>query len=153
MGLELSPGLQLRPGRKASLQPLTPLFDTTYVMTLRLARGHNPFLGSPDHLAVRLQRVGWSAPSIALAAYGLTVVTSAAGLLLLFLPPHLAPWPVVSVVALLLVVGGLLARVDVGAPRPESVTGMETVTDTLVPAIDAATSRARSDTTHVGARS
>jgi UDP-GlcNAc:undecaprenyl-phosphate GlcNAc-1-phosphate transferase len=50
-----------------------PLFDTVYVMTLRLAHGRNPFLGSPDHLAVRLRHRGWSAQAIALTA---TVATS-----------------------------------------------------------------------------
>ena len=93
-----------------------PIFDTAYVMTIRLARGRNPFLGSPDHLAVRLRRLGWSAESIALAAYGLTVLTSAAAMLLLFLPAHLAPWPVIGVAGLLLAIGIALARVDVRRP-------------------------------------
>ncbi len=95
-----------------------PLFDTVYVMTLRLARGRNPFLGSPDHLAVRLRRRGWSASAIALAATAATTICSAAGLSLIFLPARLAPWPVSAVMLGFLIVGGLLAR-DPVARMPE----------------------------------
>ena len=108
-----------------------PLFDTAYVFTLRLARGRNPFLGSADHLAVRLRRVGWSASAIALAACGLTVLTSAAGLVLLFLPARLAPWPVAIVGSLLLVIGAWLARVKMEhrVPAPH-LTELAPVADT-----------------------
>jgi UDP-GlcNAc:undecaprenyl-phosphate GlcNAc-1-phosphate transferase len=87
-----------------------PLFDTVYVMTLRLARGRNPFLGSPDHLAVRLRRRGWSAQAIALAGTMSTLICAAAGLSLLFLPSRLAPWPVAGVVMGLVLAGALLVR-------------------------------------------
>lgn len=100
-----------------------PLFDTVYVMTLRLARGRNPFLGSPDHLAVRLRRRGWSAQAIALMATMATLVCAAAGLSLLFLPAWLAPWPVALVVAGLVLAGALLARDPVDeVPRYHDVT-------------------------------
>jgi len=33
-----------------------PLFDTLYVMILRLLRHKNPFFGSPDHLVLRLKK-------------------------------------------------------------------------------------------------
>jgi UDP-GlcNAc:undecaprenyl-phosphate GlcNAc-1-phosphate transferase len=95
-----------------------PLYDTAYVMTLRLVRGRNPFLGSPDHLAVRLRRRGWSAAAIALAGTTATAICSLAGLSLIFLPPRLAPLPVSAVVLGLLTVGGLLAR-DPVARIPE----------------------------------
>jgi len=41
-----------------------PIFDTLYVMALRLARGRNPFKGSPDHFALRLHRLGLSVPAV-----------------------------------------------------------------------------------------
>jgi UDP-GlcNAc:undecaprenyl-phosphate GlcNAc-1-phosphate transferase len=95
-----------------------PLFDTAYVMLLRALRGRSPFLGSPDHLAVRLRRLGWSPQRIALAACLTTAGTSAAGISLLFLPARLAFWPVLLVVGALGFVGVALARVDVtGVPE------------------------------------
>lgn len=33
-----------------------PLFDLAYVIVLRLGKGKSPFLGSPDHIALRLRR-------------------------------------------------------------------------------------------------
>jgi len=90
-----------------------PLFDTAYVMLLRALHGRSPFLGSPDHLAVRLRRLGWSPQRIALAACLTTAGTSAAGISLLFLPARLAFWPVLLVVGALGFVGVALARVDV----------------------------------------
>ena len=41
-----------------------PIFDTLLVMTLRAARGMNPFKGSPDHFALRLRRPGCRSPVV-----------------------------------------------------------------------------------------
>lgn len=90
-----------------------PLFDTLYVMTLRLWRGLSPFLGSPDHLAVRLRLIGWPAQSIALAASVATCLASASGIALLFVPGEIAPWVIAPVILGYLICGALLARVDV----------------------------------------
>lgn len=39
-----------------------PLFDLAYVVVLRLLKGKTPFLGSPDHFALRLRKkMNWSA--------------------------------------------------------------------------------------------
>ena len=35
-----------------------PLYDTFFVSTLRLAQGKSPFLGSKDHLALKLRALG-----------------------------------------------------------------------------------------------
>ena len=40
-----------------------PLFDTSFVMALRLMKGDSPFKGSPDHFVLRLQATGWSVRS------------------------------------------------------------------------------------------
>lgn len=37
-----------------------PMYDTFFVMALRLRRGLSPFLGSKDHFALRLEQVGYS---------------------------------------------------------------------------------------------
>jgi len=37
-----------------------PIYDTIFVSVLRLRRGHSPFLGSRDHFALRLEKIGFS---------------------------------------------------------------------------------------------
>lgn len=39
---------------------LVPMYDTFFVMFLRLRKGQSPFLGSKDHFALRLEKVGYS---------------------------------------------------------------------------------------------
>jgi len=39
---------------------LVPMYDTILVMCLRLRRGQSPFLGSKDHFALRLEKMGYS---------------------------------------------------------------------------------------------
>jgi UDP-GlcNAc:undecaprenyl-phosphate GlcNAc-1-phosphate transferase len=39
---------------------LVPMYDTLFVMYLRLRKGQSPFLGSKDHFALRLEKVGYS---------------------------------------------------------------------------------------------
>ena len=41
-----------------------PMYDTFYVMVVRLAQGKSPFLGSRDHFALRLERMGFKRPQI-----------------------------------------------------------------------------------------
>ena len=37
-----------------------PIYDTFFVSVLRLRRGHSPFIGSKDHFALRLEKLGFS---------------------------------------------------------------------------------------------
>lgn len=37
-----------------------PIYDTIFVSVLRLRRGHSPFVGSRDHFALRLEKIGFS---------------------------------------------------------------------------------------------
>ncbi|MBI3563847.1 MAG: undecaprenyl/decaprenyl-phosphate alpha-N-acetylglucosaminyl 1-phosphate transferase [Elusimicrobia bacterium] len=37
-----------------------PVFDTFFVSILRLNQGKSPFLGSKDHFALRLEKLGWT---------------------------------------------------------------------------------------------
>lgn len=39
---------------------LVPMYDTLFVMYLRMRKGQSPFLGSKDHFALRLEKVGYS---------------------------------------------------------------------------------------------
>lgn len=45
-----------------------PLYDTLFVMLLRMQRGHSPFLGSKDHFALRLESLGLSRRQVVLLA-------------------------------------------------------------------------------------
>lgn len=37
-----------------------PIYDTLFVSVMRLRRGHSPFIGSKDHFALRLEKLGFS---------------------------------------------------------------------------------------------
>jgi UDP-GlcNAc:undecaprenyl-phosphate GlcNAc-1-phosphate transferase len=37
-----------------------PIYDTLFVSVMRLRRGHSPFIGSRDHFALRLEKLGYS---------------------------------------------------------------------------------------------
>ncbi|MFA5858327.1 MAG: MraY family glycosyltransferase [Elusimicrobiota bacterium] len=50
-----------------------PLFDTVYVSILRIQQGKSPFLGSKDHLALRLTAAGLSRVQVVFAAVGATM--------------------------------------------------------------------------------
>jgi len=43
-----------------------PMFDTLYVMAIRMMKGQSPFLGSKDHFALRLESMGFKRPQILL---------------------------------------------------------------------------------------
>lgn len=47
-----------------------PMYDTFFVMILRLRAGQSPFLGSKDHFALRLEEMGYSRGQIVLMAAG-----------------------------------------------------------------------------------
>ena len=62
------------------------IFDTLFVMVLRILRGRSPFLGSPDHFAIRLNRKGWPVKRIVLLAYVLAMVLGGLAILNMYLP-------------------------------------------------------------------
>lgn len=39
---------------------MVPMYDTFFVMTVRIMKGQSPFMGSPDHFALRMERIGFS---------------------------------------------------------------------------------------------
>lgn len=45
-----------------------PVFDTLFVMALRLRAGQSPFLGSKDHFALRLEAMGYTRDKIVILA-------------------------------------------------------------------------------------
>lgn len=54
-----------------------PIYDTLFVSLMRMRRGNSPFLGSPDHFALRLEKIGFSRRKVvrlsALVTLGLSV--------------------------------------------------------------------------------
>ena len=67
-----------------------PIFDTLFVMYIRFLRGLPVFLGSPDHLAIRLRHWGLSVKQVVLISYLGAAVLGGIGLLVMSIPPDLA---------------------------------------------------------------
>lgn len=78
-----------------------PAFDTLFVSVLRLNQGKSPFLGSKDHFALRLEKMGLSRNSVVIVA---GVVAATLGLCA-FLVTQL---PLREAVAVYLLVAGLV---------------------------------------------
>jgi UDP-GlcNAc:undecaprenyl-phosphate GlcNAc-1-phosphate transferase len=53
-----------------------PIYDTIFVSVMRLRRGHSPFLGSHDHFALRLEKLGFSRRKVVRLASLATLVLS-----------------------------------------------------------------------------
>ena len=52
----------------------TPIYETTFVSTIRMLKGKNPFLGSKDHFPLRLEKMGYSRKQILIFVYILSFV-------------------------------------------------------------------------------
>ena len=57
-----------------------PLLDLAFVFVVRWSKGLSPFRGSPDHLALRLRRLGWSVEQVVNLAYGIGAALGLAAL-------------------------------------------------------------------------
>ena len=53
-----------------------PIYDTMLVIFLRIRKGMSPFLGSKDHFALRLEKVGFSRKKILVIAYSASFIFS-----------------------------------------------------------------------------
>lgn len=78
---------------------LVPMYDTFFVMVLRIRAGQSPFLGSRDHFALRLERLGYTRDKIVIMA------AAAAGFLgfCAFLVTQLSLWWALCIYAVVLV--------------------------------------------------
>jgi UDP-GlcNAc:undecaprenyl-phosphate GlcNAc-1-phosphate transferase len=65
-----------------------PLLDLAFVFVVRLWKGLSPFRGSPDHLALRLRRAGYSVAQTAGIAYALGVLFGLSGILVMECPSN-----------------------------------------------------------------
>ncbi|MFH1368195.1 MAG: MraY family glycosyltransferase [Elusimicrobiota bacterium] len=53
-----------------------PIYDTFLVMYFRWRKGQSPFMGSKDHFALRLEKLGFSRPKIITVTYVISVILS-----------------------------------------------------------------------------
>ncbi len=89
-----------------------PLFDLTYVVVLRLLKGKMPFLGSPDHFALRLRKMmNWSAHETVSAILFLQLGLCGLVVTNFFSTPRFTLVSGALVACLFIVIGGVLAGV------------------------------------------
>jgi UDP-GlcNAc:undecaprenyl-phosphate/decaprenyl-phosphate GlcNAc-1-phosphate transferase len=67
-----------------------PIFDTLFVMYIRFLRGLPIFLGSPDHMAIRLRHWGLSVQQVVLISYAGAAALGTIGLLVMSISQDLA---------------------------------------------------------------
>jgi UDP-GlcNAc:undecaprenyl-phosphate/decaprenyl-phosphate GlcNAc-1-phosphate transferase len=97
-----------------------PIFDTLFVMYIRFLRGLPFFLGSPDHMAIRLRHWGLSVTHVVVISYLGAALLGGIGLLVMTVPQQ--PAVIVSGLTLLgLAVAALaLTRLNVSSGVPAS---------------------------------
>jgi UDP-GlcNAc:undecaprenyl-phosphate GlcNAc-1-phosphate transferase len=89
-----------------------PLFDLTYVVILRLLKGRTPFLGSPDHFALRLRKHRqWSAQRTVAAILFLQLGLSALVIANFFFSPRFTVLSSALCLCFFVALGAFLARV------------------------------------------
>lgn len=98
-----------------------PIFDTLFVMYIRYQRGLPIFLGSPDHIAIRLRHWGMSTREIVLVSYVATAVVGAVGLMLMMVSHEIAWGLCLGTVAILLTLTLTLKRIEVKKTKPPEV--------------------------------
>ena len=90
-----------------------PLFDLSYVSILRILKGKMPFWGSPDHFALRLRKImNWSSRQTVSAVISLQLLLSAGVIVNFFSTPRITLAISIFFGAFFLVLGVVLARVD-----------------------------------------
>lgn len=95
-----------------------PVYDMLSVIVIRLSQGRSPLVGDQQHITHRIRKRGLSDRRTLFVVLGCTVITGMSGLLMLSLPPTMAPLAGVQVVLVLVILavyerGALRARDDV----------------------------------------
>ncbi len=99
-----------------------PIFDTLFVMYVRVQRGLPIFWGSPDHVAIRLRHWGMSVPQIVLTSYAATLLVGGIGLLMLTVSHEVAWSLCLGTIGILLSVSLALRHIDVRNPSQPGLT-------------------------------
>ncbi|MGE3152901.1 MAG: MraY family glycosyltransferase [Nitrospiraceae bacterium] len=92
-----------------------PIFDTLFVMYVRYRRGLPMFLGSPDHMPLRLRRWGLSVTQVVAVSYAASAFFGGLGILLIFADRQAALVICLLSGALALAAAYALLRVDTRA--------------------------------------
>ncbi len=92
---------------------LVPMYDTLFVMVLRLRKGQSPFLGSKDHFALRLEKMGHSRGQIVAFSAAVSAVLGFLAFLVTQLSAALALCIYVAVAIEVLVLSNALAKVEI----------------------------------------
>ncbi len=90
-----------------------PIYDTIFVSVMRLRRGHSPFLGSKDHFALRLEKIGFSRHRVVWLSSLVTLGLSVFAWLITQMP---LSWGVLIVCVLaveFLLVGAAIAKIKI----------------------------------------
>lgn len=90
-----------------------PIYDMTSVIVIRLIQGRNPLVGDQQHFTHRIRSRGLSDRRTLFVVLGCTVISGMSGLLMLSLPPSLAPVAAAQVLLILVI----LAVYERGALR------------------------------------
>jgi UDP-GlcNAc:undecaprenyl-phosphate GlcNAc-1-phosphate transferase len=91
-----------------------PIFDTLFVMYIRHRRGVSMFLGSPDHVALRLRRWRLSVRQTVLVSYAAAALLGVAGVAVMLLDTHGALWVLGTLCALGFGFACWLKKIDMG---------------------------------------
>jgi UDP-GlcNAc:undecaprenyl-phosphate GlcNAc-1-phosphate transferase len=89
-----------------------PLFDMLFVIYIRMLRGLPIFLGSPDHMALRLRHWGLTVPQVVVLSYLATALMGGIGLAVMAIDARAALLLLVLTLFSLLAATLLLKRVD-----------------------------------------
>jgi UDP-GlcNAc:undecaprenyl-phosphate GlcNAc-1-phosphate transferase len=89
------------------------IFDTIYVVILRLLKKKSPFLGSKDHFAIRLKFAGWPVKRIVIGSYIAAALLSFLAVINMFLTFSYSLALYIAVALGFLTLGVILARVKV----------------------------------------
>jgi len=92
---------------------LVPVYDTLFVMYLRLRRGQSPFLGSKDHFALRLEKVGYSRGQIVASCAAMAAFLSFCAFLVTQLSVVWAACIYAAVLVEVLILSNALAKVEI----------------------------------------
>jgi len=81
-----------------------PIFDTFFVMLMRTKKGLPIFLGSPDHFAIRLKKIGMSTAQVAILSYVVAAILGGIAILNMILAPFWSAIIITSMVVITIIV-------------------------------------------------
>jgi UDP-GlcNAc:undecaprenyl-phosphate/decaprenyl-phosphate GlcNAc-1-phosphate transferase len=93
-----------------------PVFDTLFVIYIRLMRGVPIFWGSPDHFALRLRQWNLTVPQVAIVSYITALLVGGVGVLVIFVSLGVALGLTGTMLVLAIAAALWLKRIDMSKP-------------------------------------